>query len=65
MILEEIAKIGRNRSRIASLRARLASGTRGAEVTPWSSGIAIACRRALVRVEAELAVASVLDESES
>jgi hypothetical protein len=65
MIVEEIAKIGRNRSRIASLRARLASGTRGAEVTPWSSGIAIACRRTLVRVAAELAGASVLVESES
>jgi hypothetical protein len=30
MIIEEIAKIGRNRDRIISLRARLASGPRGA-----------------------------------
>ena len=65
MIVEEIAKIGRNRSRITSLRARLASSAGGAEVTPWSSGIAIGCRRALVRVASELAGASVLDESES
>ena len=66
MIVEEIAKIGRNRDRITSLRARLASSARGAEVTPWSSGIAIACsRRALVRVASKLAGASVLDESES
>jgi hypothetical protein len=70
MILEEIAKkrriiIGRNRSRIASLRARLASSARGAEVTPGSSGITSVCRRALVGVASELAGASVLDESES
>jgi hypothetical protein len=65
MILEEIAEIGRNRSRIAGLRARLASSARGAEVTPGSSGIARVCRRALVGVASELAGASVLDESES
>ena len=60
MIVEEVAKIGRNRDRITSLRASLARSARGAEVTPWSAGIS---RRALVRVASKLAGASILDES--
>jgi hypothetical protein len=67
MIVEEIAKIGRNRDRITGLRARLASSARGAWVASWSSGrVAIPrSRRALVRVASKLAGARVLDESES
>jgi len=69
-VMEEIAKVGRNRDRIAGLRACLAgsarSSARGADGAPWSAGSVTSprSRRALVVVTAKLSGTSLLDKGE-